>query len=249
MNIFTQTIGWFAFLGILVAFVPQAIKCVMTKSVKGISLTTFLIQLIGNYLCVWGGTFLNSIQVGFLNVIVLYFALIIFSFILLDRGMNKRLVITIATSIAFINTITGIIEILNYIQSQDHNNFIPILQNESKTITNVMNPWFVTIFTASAGLAIAGAFIPQVISTFKTKDVKNISLSTSLIYTFGNSMYVLFFILNIIALPGTAPGWAPSLISVSVTAILQVVLIIWKLQWGEKKPIDKNDSHIELMGN
>lgn len=235
MHAFTQTVGWLAFLGILLAFLPQAVKCVRTKSVKGISLTTFLIQLVGNYLCVWGGLLLNSIQVGFLNIIVLYFALTILTFILLEKGINKKLVLSIAITIAIINTITGVIEVLNYVQSQNDNNFIPILQNQDKTITNVLNPWFVTIFTTSAGLAIAGAFIPQVITTFKTKEVEGISLTTSLVYTFGNMMYVLFFILNIISIPSHAPSWVPSLISVGITAILQIVLIVWKVQWGTKK--------------
>lgn len=60
-----------------IAFLPQAIKSIITKNVSGLSQSMYIIYCIGLICWILYGVYLNSIQIIFFNSITLVFNLII----------------------------------------------------------------------------------------------------------------------------------------------------------------------------
>lgn len=126
---------------------------------------------------------------------------------------------------------------------------------------------FVAIIGYLAGFCAVISFIPQAIKTFKSKNTKEISLRTYIIYCLANLLFLLFGILSI-ALPIMHPNntsetqiiiWGITLIlPYSVTMIAVFCIIFVKFQniykFGESAnklniQIEQNNSDGEISNN
>ena len=72
--IWGESLGWMAAICTMVAFVPQVLKIVKTRSVKDISVGMYFIFCLGVFLCIIYGVHLGSIPMILSNIITLSLA-------------------------------------------------------------------------------------------------------------------------------------------------------------------------------
>ena len=80
-----ELIGFAAAFLTTIAFIPQVIKVVKTRSVEGLSLTTYLIFIVGVFLWLIHGINLGSISMIAGNSITVILALIIIYFMIKSK--------------------------------------------------------------------------------------------------------------------------------------------------------------------
>ncbi len=73
-----------------IAFLPQAIKSIITRDVSGLSLSMYIIYCIGLICWILYGVYLQSIQIIFFNSITLVFNSIILYMIIKTNNQPKR---------------------------------------------------------------------------------------------------------------------------------------------------------------
>ncbi|MDC0389164.1 SemiSWEET transporter [Flavobacteriaceae bacterium] len=83
-----EIIGLTAAILTTVAFIPQVIKVISTNSSKGLSLTTFIIFIIGLVLWFIYGFFKSSISMILGNGVTFFLALIIIVYIIKNKKTN-----------------------------------------------------------------------------------------------------------------------------------------------------------------
>ena len=77
MNLFWEIVGYIAGLCTATVFLPQTIKTIREKNVKGLSLFTYTIYITGMVAWTAYGFYLHSVQMVLFNSISLIFAIII----------------------------------------------------------------------------------------------------------------------------------------------------------------------------
>ncbi|MCQ2581518.1 MAG: SemiSWEET transporter [Alphaproteobacteria bacterium] len=75
--IFGEFFGYVSGLCTAIAFLPQAIKSIITKNISGLSRSMYIIYCIGLVCWILYGIYLHSIQIIFFNSITLVFNTII----------------------------------------------------------------------------------------------------------------------------------------------------------------------------
>jgi len=73
-----------------IAFLPQAIKSIITKNVSGLSLSMYIIYCIGLVFWILYGVYLNSFQIILFNSITLIFNSVILCMIIIAQKHNKK---------------------------------------------------------------------------------------------------------------------------------------------------------------
>lgn len=81
----------------------------------------------------------------------------------------------------------------------------------------------ITIIGSSAAILTTIAFIPQVIATVKTKHTKDISLVMYILFCTGVLLWLIY---------GIALHAMPLIVANSITFILAVIILIYKLKYG-----------------
>lgn len=91
MNSFVgEFIGYASGFCTTIAFLPQAIKSIMTRNVSGLSLSMYIIYCIGLVFWVLYGVYLHSFQMILFNSITLVFNSIILCMIIKASTKKKR---------------------------------------------------------------------------------------------------------------------------------------------------------------
>ena len=72
------------------AFLPQAIKSIITKNVSGLSLSMYIIYCIGLVFWILYGVYLGSFQIMLFNTITLIFNGIILYMIIIAQKSHKK---------------------------------------------------------------------------------------------------------------------------------------------------------------
>ncbi len=72
-----EIIGYLSGMCTTLAFLPQAIKSIVTKNVSGLSLYMYIIYCIGLIFWILYGVYLHSFQIVLFNIITLIFNMII----------------------------------------------------------------------------------------------------------------------------------------------------------------------------
>lgn len=72
-----EIIGYLSGICTTLAFLPQAIKSIVTKNVSGLSLYMYIIYCIGLIFWILYGVYLHSFQIVLFNIITLIFNMII----------------------------------------------------------------------------------------------------------------------------------------------------------------------------
>jgi MtN3 and saliva related transmembrane protein len=82
---------------------------------------------------------------------------------------------------------------------------------------------YITILGFLAAIGTTASFIPQVIHIVKTRDTKSISLSMYVIFTTGVLCWLLY---------GCFLGSLPIIFANSITLLLALTILIFKIKWG-----------------
>ena len=85
MEIFGELIGYVAGICTAVTFMPQSIKTIKERDVKGLSLASYVIYFIGLVSWIIYGLYLHSVQMILFNSIALIFACIILYMIIFTK--------------------------------------------------------------------------------------------------------------------------------------------------------------------
>jgi MtN3 and saliva related transmembrane protein len=88
MDIVGEIIGYLAGICTAIVFLPQSIRTIKTKDVRGLSLGSYVIYCLGMLLWIAYGVYLHSIQMMFFNAVSLFFAAIILYIIVARRTRN-----------------------------------------------------------------------------------------------------------------------------------------------------------------
>ncbi len=83
-----EIIGYLSGMCTTLAFLPQAIKSIVTKNVSGLSLYMYIIYCIGLVFWILYGVYLHSFQIILFNIITLVFNVIILYMIIISRVKN-----------------------------------------------------------------------------------------------------------------------------------------------------------------
>jgi len=83
--VFGEFFGYASGVCTTLAFLPQAIKSIMTRNVSGLSLYMYVINCIGLVLWILYGVYLHSVQMMLFNSITLIFNLVILYMIITAR--------------------------------------------------------------------------------------------------------------------------------------------------------------------
>lgn len=89
MDIIGEIVGYLAGICTAIVFLPQSVRTIKTKDVRGMSLASYIIYCIGMLLWIFYGIYLHSIQMMFFNAVSLFFAAIILYIIIAQRLKNK----------------------------------------------------------------------------------------------------------------------------------------------------------------
>ena len=91
MNSFVgELFGYVSGICTTLAFLPQAIKSIVTKNVSGLSLSMYVIFCIGLISWILYGVYLNSFQIILFNSITLVFNSIILDMIITTKKRHKK---------------------------------------------------------------------------------------------------------------------------------------------------------------
>ena len=85
MDIVGEIIGYLAGICTAIAFLPQSIRTIKTKDVRGLSLSSYVIYCLGVLSWIAYGVYLHSIQMMFFNTVSLLFTVIILYIIIIQR--------------------------------------------------------------------------------------------------------------------------------------------------------------------
>ena len=85
MELFGESLGYFAGICTAIVFLPQSLQTIKTKDVTGLSFSTYIIYCIGMVSWISYGVYLHSIQMILFNAISLFFALIILYMIVKNK--------------------------------------------------------------------------------------------------------------------------------------------------------------------
>ena len=85
MEIIGEALGYLAGICTAVVFLPQTIRTIRTRDVRGLSLPTYIIYCIGMVSWILYGIYLKSIQMMLFNAISLFFASIVLYLIITDK--------------------------------------------------------------------------------------------------------------------------------------------------------------------
>lgn len=88
MDIVGEIIGYLAGICTAIVFLPQSVRTIKTKDVRGLSLGSYVIYCLGMLLWIAYGVYLHSIQMMFFNAVSLFFAAIIL-YIIVAQRMQK----------------------------------------------------------------------------------------------------------------------------------------------------------------
>ena len=80
-----EIVGYLSGMCTTLAFLPQAIKSIVTKNVSGLSLYMYIIYCIGLVFWILYGVYLHSFQIILFNIITLVFNVIILYMIITSR--------------------------------------------------------------------------------------------------------------------------------------------------------------------
>ena len=89
-SFFGEIIGYLCGACTTLAFLPQAIKSIVTKNVSGLSLYMYIIYCIGLVFWILYGVYLHSFQIMLFNSITLIFNGIILYMIVKSMLQNKK---------------------------------------------------------------------------------------------------------------------------------------------------------------
>ena len=89
-SFFGEFAGYASGICTTMAFLPQAIKSIITKNVSGLSLYMYIINCIGLILWIVYGVYLDSFQMLLFNGITLVFNIIILYMIISVKKQSKR---------------------------------------------------------------------------------------------------------------------------------------------------------------
>ena len=89
-SFFGETIGYLSGICTMLAFLPQAIKSIITKNVSGLSLYMYIIYCIGLIFWVLYGAYLHSFQIILFNSITFIFNIVILYMIIKSGLRNKK---------------------------------------------------------------------------------------------------------------------------------------------------------------
>ena len=89
MDIVGEIIGYLAGICTAIVFLPQSVRTIKTKDVRGLSLGSYVIYCLGMLLWIAYGVYLHSIQMMFFNAVSLFFAAIILYIIIIQRTKNE----------------------------------------------------------------------------------------------------------------------------------------------------------------
>ncbi len=91
MNSFIgELFGYVSGICTTMAFLPQAIKSIVTKNVSGLSLSMYIIYCMGLVFWILYGVYLNSFQIILFNSITLIFNSIILYMIITTKKHHKK---------------------------------------------------------------------------------------------------------------------------------------------------------------
>lgn len=85
MHIIGELLGYIAGICTAIVFLPQSIRTLKTKDVKGLSLSTYIIYNIGMLSWIFYGIYLHSVQMIIFNGISFVFASIILYLIITQK--------------------------------------------------------------------------------------------------------------------------------------------------------------------
>ncbi len=89
MNIIAEALGYIGGTCIAFSFLPQTLRILKSRDVKGLSLPTYIIYCIGIASWILYGIYLKSVQVILFNAISLFFAGAILTLIILNKKNKK----------------------------------------------------------------------------------------------------------------------------------------------------------------
>lgn len=168
MGMAIEVIGWLASIITICMYAPQSLKVVIKKKTEGLSKTTYCLVVCGSISWTIFATLIHSWQAWTANGIVILCMIPVVYYLFKD---NLKMVIFICTII-----LSGAITtfVLMFFSLRTH-------------------PIIATVFSIVAGIGTGLPFIPQVIKTFKTKDVSSIAILTSFGIVLANILWVLYY--------------------------------------------------------
>jgi MtN3 and saliva related transmembrane protein len=89
LDVAGEIIGYLAGICTAIVFLPQSIRTIKTKDVRGMSVASYVIYCLGMILWIIYGVYLHSVQMMFFNAVSLFFAAIILYIIVEQRLRNK----------------------------------------------------------------------------------------------------------------------------------------------------------------
>lgn len=89
MNLFWEIVGYVAGICTATVFMPQTLKTIREKNVKGLSLFSYTIYIIGMIAWTAYGFYLHSLQMIIFNSISLVFAVII-AYMIIKYGKSEK---------------------------------------------------------------------------------------------------------------------------------------------------------------
>lgn len=85
MNFIGEFLGYLAGVCTAIVFLPQTIRTIKSRDVKGLSLATYIIYCTGMLSWILYGVYLKSVQMMIFNAISLFFAVIILYLIIVGK--------------------------------------------------------------------------------------------------------------------------------------------------------------------
>lgn len=228
-------VGLAASILIPLAFLPQTIKIIKTKNTNGVSIPAYIIYFIGIITFLVFAIFKKpeaDIPMIVCQTINGLFAITIITLTMYNI-VNKKSSKTKATVEiktlgktavlpAILLLITGILLGIGF----------PLKDSSAKTYNDIMG--------YSGAVLISVAFLPQTYKLFKTRNTKGLSLTTTLIYHLGLTLFIIYASLsdpiNYPLLLGNVFGW--------VVNIALISLICYNLYQHRDEKKNKNDKKI-----
>jgi MtN3 and saliva related transmembrane protein len=85
LDVAGEIIGYLAGICTAIVFLPQSIRTIKTKDVRGLSLSSYVIYCLGVLSWIVYGVYLHSIQMMFFNTVSLLFTAVILYMIIVQR--------------------------------------------------------------------------------------------------------------------------------------------------------------------
>ncbi len=173
MGMIIEIIGWLATIVTIGMYAPQSIKVIRAKKTEGLSKATFCLVAIGSIMWTIFGVAIDSWQVWTANGIVLILMIPIIYYLFKDEMAIFVLAVSILVA-AFITTMI----------------LLAVNVRLNSTVTVI-----VSVF---GGIGTGLPYVPQVIKTFRTKNISSISIMSTLGVIVANSLWVLYYFFRLI---------------------------------------------------